>query len=215
MSTSTRITKESSIILAEVLNNRQMIMGFVAANYSADPEGLLLFKADCQEYEMTKQLAILDKREVRNTKYSLSIIGDGKGSAHKFALTSVDGKPFYCGCFLEPKTDVDPGSKQCLAEARAFINALRLCRDYCYYKNIDIRDFTLHYFTDSKPTFDAAEGRGMTYTSHIIRAAIKDTGINLKIDWIRGTDNLADRYTLPEGEVIYPDYKMMDEYLKG
>jgi hypothetical protein len=40
-------------------------------------------------------------------------------------------------------------------------------------------------------------------------------GINLKIDWIRGLDNLADRFTLVEGEIVYPDYQAMDKYLKG
>lgn len=215
MNDTMRLTKESAIIFAEVLCNRQMIMGFVEANYGDSPEGLLLFKADCQEYGMVKQLNILDKREVKATKYSLTIIGDGKGRTHKFGLTSVDGKPFYCGCFLEPKVQTDQGTMQVMSEARALMNALRLCRDFCAIKNIDTRDFTLHYLTDSKPTQDAVNGTGMSYVSHILKSTIRETGINLKIDWIRGIDNLADRYTLPEGEVIYPDYKAMEQYLKG
>ena len=210
-----RLTAESAIIFAEVLNSRKMVEGFVESNYPAGPEGMLLFKADCHRFNMQKQLAIISERVVRETRYSLTIIGDAKAKNNNFGLCSVDGVPFYAGCFLEPKGPGGVTEHQAMAEARAFINALRLCRDFCNYKRIDISDFTLHYLSDARAVTDGIDGQGMSYISHIVRAAIREMGINLKIDWIRGLDNLADRFTLVEGEIVYPDYQAMDKYLKG
>ena len=48
---------------------------------------------------------------------------------------------------------------------------------------------------------------------HIIRDAIRETPINIKIEWIRGVDNLADKFTLPECNVMHPNYETIDKFL--
>ena len=39
-----RLTEESSIIFAEVLKNRQMVEGFISANYPSGELGIMLLK---------------------------------------------------------------------------------------------------------------------------------------------------------------------------
>ena len=53
----------------------------------------------------------------------------------------------------------------------------------------------------------------MTYYAHKVRQLLKETGISLQVEWIRGVDNHADRYTLTDGEVVHPNFKVMDKIL--
>ena len=210
-----RLTEESSIIFAEVLKNRQMVEGFISANYPQGELGMMLFKADCQRWGMTKQLNIIEQIEKKKTRYVITILGDAKGKNHKFGLTSVNGDPFYCGCFLEPKSSIiNQADCQNWCEVHAFVYALRLARMFALYKGIKPEELTLHYLTDSQVVESCVKAKdSMSFYSHIIRKTARETKINLKVDWIRGVDNHADLYTLPEGEIVHPDFEKMNKFL--
>lgn len=213
-----RLTQESARIFSEVLTSTKIVLGFVSANYPAGELGILLFKSDCQRFGMTKQLELIENAQYLPTKYKITIVGDAKGKNHKFGLTSVNGEPLYCGHFLENKlqpTKDNNGDTQLWSEVHALLNAIRLCQMFCHYKGIKTSDLTLHYLTDSQILENLVNStHSMTYYSHKIRALLKETGIKLKIDWIRGVDNMADRYTLIDGEIVHPNFQMMERILE-
>lgn len=213
-----RLTQESARIFSEILTSTQMVLGFVSANYPAGELGILLFKSDCQRFGMTKQLEIIENAQYLPTKYKITIAGDAKGKNHKFGLISVSGEPLYCGHFLENKlqpTKENNGDLQQWSEVHALLNAIRLCEMFCHYKGINPIELTLHYLTDSQIVENIVNStHSMTYYSHKIRALLKETGIKLKIDWIRGVDNMADRYTLIDGEIVHPNFQMMERILE-
>lgn len=210
-----RITKETANLYKVTLSCREAVLDFIKENYPSGPLGELLFKADAAQYGLNEAIKFLENtiNNEKYTKYNLIIIGDAKGKYNKFGLTSVSGEPFYCGNFLEAPS-ISPDSRQNVAEANALVYAMRLCRNYCYYKRIKLNDFTLIYLTDSQATLHAAINPGnQSIITHMIADARREIPINLKIDWIRGVDNLADKYTLLEMNAVHPQYEMMDKFL--
>ena len=207
-----RLDKDNASLYEVTLSNREAILDFIKENYPAGDFGKLLFKADASQCGLNELINILENNEQSLTKYNLIIMGDAKGKYNKFGLTSITGEPFYCGHFLEPSPTCND-CKQNIAEAQAFVYAIRLCRDYCYYKKIKFSDFTLIYLSDSQPTLHSYNKTSVNYPMHIIRDAIRETPINIKIEWIRGVDNLADKFTLPECNVMHPNYETIDKFL--
>lgn len=207
-----RINKENADLYGVTLSHKGAILDFIKENYPPGPLGELLFKADASQCGLNGIIDILENNEQPLTKYNLIIMGDAKAKYNKFALTSISGVPFYCGNFLEPPWDRDD-CKQHLAEANALVYAIRLCRDYCYYKKIKLSDFTLLYLSDSQPTLHSFNSNCLNYATHMIKSIRTEIPINLKLEWIRGVDNLADKYTLAEAPVFHPRYDEMDKCL--
>lgn len=194
------------------LNTKVAIQKFIKHNYPKGSIGELLFKADAHRFGLTEALKIIEESDNKVTKYELIIIGDAKAKYNKFGLVSVTGEPFYCGHFIEPPFP-NYAEKQTDCEARALVYAIRLCRDYCYYKGISFSDFTLHYLTDSQIVSTTASLATPTILTNGVATIRRQIPINIKTSWIRGVDNLADVYTLKGVEIVHPNYQIIDKYL--
>lgn len=213
-----RITEADSILLAEALSSRDILEQYMSHNYPPGELGMLLLRTDLYRFGMTKQIDMLDEIEQPDTPYEIVIMGDAKGKNHKFGLTTITGEPIYCGHFLEDKVqnpkDTNGQDAQLWSEFHALLNAIRLCQMYCYYRGIKPQDLTLCYLTDAQNIINQMRSQTcMTYYAHKTRQLLKETGISLQVEWIRGVDNHADRYTLVDGEVVHPNFKVMDKIL--
>lgn len=208
-----RINSENANLLNVTLSNRQAVLDFIKENYPSGPLGELLFKADASQNKLNDALNFFERHESRTTKYRIVIIGDAKAKYNKFGLVSITGVPFYCGHFLEPRSS-DTSSEQNSCETRAFVYAIRLCRDFCYYKNIPLKDMTLHYLTDSQATINSFKNPTMSKDMHALRDIQREIPLNIEVDWIRGVDNLADKFTLTGACIVHPCYENMNDFLE-
>lgn len=199
--------------ISQHLTNAKAIRDYIKAEY---PEGLLgelLFKADASKCKATDIFNVLNPKEQKKTKYKLVIVGDAKAKTNKFALVSITGEPLYYGHFLEPRF-TDCSEKQALCEMNALVYAIRMIRDYCNAKRIKYKDFTLHYLTDSTIVLNSIGANVQNYYSHLFRTALIETPIQVKVDWIRGIDNMADGYTLIEAGAKHISFPDIDRYLE-
>lgn len=193
------------------LDSKTSIQKFIKQNYPKGPIGELLFRADANRFNIPNVIKLLDG-PADNTKYELVVVGDAKAKYNKFGLTSVTGEPFYCGHFIEPSYS-NYAEKQNNCEARALVYAIRLCRDFCYYKKINFSDFTLHYLTDSQVIDSVVSVNPSALISLEIRNIRREVPINLRLSWIRGLDNSADIYTLKDADIVHPNYQTIDKFL--
>lgn len=207
-----RLCKENAMLADIYLNDIKSIKDYIKNVYPPGLVGEMLFKADASKYKLTDALTILETTVTRKTKYKLTLIGDAKAKTNKFGLVSKDGDPVYCGHFLE--NGLDPENQQYLAEARALFYAVKLCRDYILYKKIKASDFTLYYLTDSTTVAEMLKSNKVNYLYWIFKKLRAEIPITIKIDWIRGIDNVADEFTLAEAETKQPDYKQLDSLLE-
>ena len=208
-----RINNQNAKLLDVTLSNREAILDYIKENYPSGPLGELLFKADASQNKLNNVLELLENSEPHITKYKIVIIGDAKAKYNKFGLVSLTGVPFYCGHFLEPRIG-DSCSEQNTCETRALVYAIRLCRDFCYYKNISLKDLTLHYLTDSQAVIHSFKNPTMTNDMHALRDIQREIPLNIEIDWIRGIDNLADKFTLTGACIVHPCYENMNDFLE-
>lgn len=207
-----RLCKENAMLADIYLNDLGSIKKYIKNVYPPGIVGEMLFKADASKYKLTDALAILETPVVCKTRYCLTLIGDAKAKTNKFGLVSKNGEPVYCGHFLE--NGLDPVNQQYLAEARALFYAVRLCRDYLLYKKIKASDFTLYYLTDSTTVAEMLKSNKINYLYWLFKKLRAEIPITIKIDWIRGSDNIADEFTLAEADAKQPDYKQLDSLLE-
>lgn len=199
--------------------SHQTLLAFLKkCGYPAGELGLLMFKADLHESPLEKSmkdkiLCVLKETPKVKPKYSITIMGDAKASLNRFALTSIDGTPFMYGRFMEsPRAAID-SSAQSWAETLAFVYAVRLVRDLCYFAKIKFSDIKLTYVTDSKDLERAGCCRDGSIRPFMVENILKEIPIQAEFIWIRGVDNHADQYTLEYSEAYHPQYEKIKPFL--
>lgn len=201
-----------------LFNTKENALKWIIDNYGSDLASLAIFKAEVHSQkreDLIELIELIENPISSKKKYQISIIGDAKASTNRFGLTDTNGNPIYYGNFLEKSVydKNDSARHQHIAEVRAFVYAIRLIRDYCYYKKIKFNDIKFVYYTDSQVLVNTFTKGDETIKSFMIKNILKEIPIQCQIRWIRGVDNPADEYTLPEHDCKHINYKEIDKIL--
>lgn len=138
------------------------------------------------------------------SKYQLDLYSDAKAKYDRFAITDANGNVVWYGKFLY--SDKDYNGEQWIGELAAAKKSVWLASKVKEELNLDYLKLNLY-----------VDAQWLTYQDHpkqkgyILTWLAKKYGIDLNVEWIRGENNPADKWTTESG---YKNWRDSIEDLK-
>ncbi|WP_067974952.1 hypothetical protein [Mycolicibacter icosiumassiliensis] len=140
------------------------------------------------DYAALRSRAAQEKRD--SATHGITLISDAKASARRFGVCDQDGDPVWYG------RDFDEIGEQSAAEMAAAKKAVWLAGKIRQQQGLSVLALTLKVDAQWLTYANGESGGGKAAE---LRNAAAKAGIVLTVEWIPGTDNPADQYTVGGG----------------
>jgi hypothetical protein len=153
------------------------------------------------DYEALRNAGVAAKLESiqASATHELTLYSDAKAKNDRFGITDADGDPIWYGRFFED--DRDYNGEQSLGELAAAKKAVWFASKVK--EKVGAASIRLNLFVDAEwlcyanAVFEPGNHSGGK--ARKLGEAAKRLGVDLLVEWVRGTENPADRFTVCSG----------------